>query len=74
MIYRRRKNKGRQKILSLDKGMRNGKPFGILFLIMTKDGYLILSPEISKRLFPDFDGIVWGRKTVDIPEQWEGKR
>lgn len=39
------------KILSLDKGMRNGKPFGILFLIMMKDGYLILSPEISKRLF-----------------------
>ena len=38
------------KILSLDKGMRNGKPFWNT-LSYNEDGYLILSPEISKRLF-----------------------
>ena len=61
------------KILSLDKGMRNGKPFWNT-LSYNDEGWISHSfPGNIEKTFPDFDGIVWGRKTVDIPEQWEGK-
>ena len=61
------------KILSLDKGMRNGKPFWNT-LSHNDEGWISHSfPGNIEKTFPDFDGIVWGRKTVDIPEQWEGK-
>ena len=40
---------------------------------MTKGWISHSFPGNIEKTFPDFDGIVWGRKTVDIPEQWEGK-
>ena len=53
--------------------MRNGKPFWNT-LSYNDEGWISHSfPGNIEKAFPDFDGIVWGRKTVDIPEQWEGK-
>lgn len=58
----------------IDKGFENGDP--IWATTQTDDsgwGKMNIPGFIQDQGLTDFNGIIWFRKTIDIPEKWEGK-
>lgn len=64
-------NLWQQKILALDKGFEGQTAQWAAFDLNTPDWKSVQLPAyIEKIIVPNLDGIVWFRKTVDIPESW----
>ena len=67
-------NEWEQAVMSLDKGYSNQQP-----IWANKDfndqewGTMTFPGNIENQGLNNFDGIVWFRKTIDIPKKWKGK-
>ncbi len=61
------------KIFAADFGMENNKPVASeLSYDDTKWQKMSIPGLWEKSVLPEFDGIVWFRKTIDIPKEWLG--
>lgn len=61
-------------IENTDKGYLNGKPNWNNVELNTSDWKLINIPcTWEDKELPNFDGLVWMRKTIEIPAQWQNK-
>lgn len=64
----------RQKwITTLDQGIQDEKPLWIAAAYDDSEWTLHSFPGNLENTFPDFDGIAWVRKKIEIPASWEGK-
>ncbi len=62
-------------VIAKDKGFVNGQPAWSKVSFDDNDWKSIKAPGyLEKQGFPNFDGIVWLRKSIEIPESWASKR
>lgn len=60
-------------VLSKDFGMKNNVALAAQPNFNDEDWKIVSVPEVwENNILPDFDGFVWYRKTIEIPEDWAG--
>ena len=64
----------RKKLLDSDGGLDEGKPVWADRSFDDTDwNSMILPVQWEKNVLPDFDGVVWFRKEIQIPDEWANK-
>jgi len=64
-----------KQVLDADKGFLNGKPIWVANNIDETGWKSMRIPDKwENEGLPNFDGVVWFRKTIDIPTDWQNKK
>lgn len=64
-----------QEIIKNDRGFTDGKPVWTDVKLDEKDWKAINCPDDwSQNELSDYDGVVWLRKTIEIPAEWQNKQ
>jgi sialate O-acetylesterase len=73
-LYENKLKEWEQQLILSDKGLEKDVPVWAGLALNEADWKTMQLPNLwEKDQLTDYDGIVWFRKTVDIPDNWEGK-